>query len=373
MDETGVAISRLAARKFLTHRNDLRRDRGTGSNRTQVTAIECISADGRCLDPLIIWPTSTLRSDWTTHPTPGWHFACSPSGYNNRDIALEWFRHVFDPQTKPRANGRLRVLINNGFTAHESLEVLEFCHENNIILCRLPSHTSHKLQPCDVAVFGPLKTAYRERVEVHQQFRIIVGSIVTLAEPLSVTSLVALLNMPQDTIVLRLRPLHSVLRIPPDLGAPIRTLHLSFSDFLLSDKLQGKPFGVNGLHTHQMLLMRCLELLSGPDGLRENLCDLQYPGQPRQEVHPSLIDQRLSPAFQYACRYWVHHVQHSKVQIHDDDEVHVFLQKHFLHWLEALSLINRLTEVVGHVGLLQSLVSVSKLLEQFLGRGLALM
>jgi DDE superfamily endonuclease len=43
--------------------------------------------------------------------------------------------------------------------------VLQFCHENNIILCRLPSHTSHKLQPCDVAVFGPLKTAYRERVE----------------------------------------------------------------------------------------------------------------------------------------------------------------------------------------------------------------
>lgn len=52
---------------------------------------------------------------------------------------------------------------------HESLEVLTFCHENNIILCRLPSHTSHKLQPCDVGIFGPLKTAYREQVE--QLFR----------------------------------------------------------------------------------------------------------------------------------------------------------------------------------------------------------
>ncbi len=40
-----------------------------------------------------------------------------------------------------------------------------FCHDNNIILCRLPSHTSQKLQPCDVGVFGPLKTAYRERVK----------------------------------------------------------------------------------------------------------------------------------------------------------------------------------------------------------------
>lgn len=42
---------------------------------------------------------------------------------------------------------------------------MQFCYENNIILCRLPSHTSHKLQPCDVAAFGPHKTAYRELAE----------------------------------------------------------------------------------------------------------------------------------------------------------------------------------------------------------------
>jgi len=48
---------------------------------------------------------------------------------------------------------------------HETLEILEYCFENNIILCRLPSHTSHKLQPCDVGVFAPLKAAYRDQVE----------------------------------------------------------------------------------------------------------------------------------------------------------------------------------------------------------------
>ena len=40
-----------------------------------------------------------------------------------------------------------------------------YCFENNIVLCRLPSHTSHRLQPLDVSVFGPLKTAYRDQVE----------------------------------------------------------------------------------------------------------------------------------------------------------------------------------------------------------------
>jgi hypothetical protein len=57
------------------------------------------------------------------------------------------------------------VLISDGFGTHETLEALEFCFENNIILCRLPSHTSHKLQPCDVGVFARLKDEYRDEAE----------------------------------------------------------------------------------------------------------------------------------------------------------------------------------------------------------------
>lgn len=75
---------------------------------------------------------------------------------------------MFNPLTKRRA-GRPRILINDGLATHESLEVLTFYHENYIILWRLPSHTSHKLQRCDVAIFGPLKMAYQKQAE--QLFR----------------------------------------------------------------------------------------------------------------------------------------------------------------------------------------------------------
>ena len=149
----------------MIHKNDLRKCRGAAIKRTLVTAVKYISADGRCLSPLIIWPATTYRSDWTTYRTPGWHYAYSPSSFANTAIVLDWYRRVFDTQTKQRANHRPRILINDRFGPHESLEVMQFCHENNIILCRLPSHTSHKLQPCDVGVFGPLKTSYREHVE----------------------------------------------------------------------------------------------------------------------------------------------------------------------------------------------------------------
>lgn len=165
MDETGVMLSMLNSIKVLVGKDDPRDYRGTGVRRIMVTAIECVSADSRSLFPMIIWPATTHRSNWTTYPTPGWHYACSESGYTDSQITLEWLQRVFDPQTKARAHCRPRILICDGFETHETLEILEYCLTNNIILCRIPSHTSHKLQPCDIGVFGPLKTAYREEVE----------------------------------------------------------------------------------------------------------------------------------------------------------------------------------------------------------------
>jgi hypothetical protein len=80
-------------------------------------------------------------------------------------MALQWLKLVFNPQTVERANQKPRVLICDNFGTHETLEILEFCFQNNIILCRPPSHISYKLQPYDISVFGPLKAAYRNQIE----------------------------------------------------------------------------------------------------------------------------------------------------------------------------------------------------------------
>jgi hypothetical protein len=141
MDETGVMLSMLGSVKVLVGRDDLRSYRGARVKRTVVTAIECVSASGRSLNPMIIWPASTHRANWTTYPTPGWHYAYSESGYTDSKISLEWLKRVFDPQTKEQADQNPRLLISDGLATHETLEILEFCFSNNIFLCRLPSHT----------------------------------------------------------------------------------------------------------------------------------------------------------------------------------------------------------------------------------------
>lgn len=63
IDETGVMLSMLGSAKVLVGRDDSQDYRGAGVRRMIVTAVECISADGRSLLPLIIWPASTYRSN----------------------------------------------------------------------------------------------------------------------------------------------------------------------------------------------------------------------------------------------------------------------------------------------------------------------
>ena len=155
----------LGSIKILIGKDDLRDYRGIGVKRTIVTTVKYISADGRSLLPLLIWPASTHRSNWTTYPTPGWHYAHSENRYNDSKISLEWLTRVFDPQTRALAYQRPRALICDGFGTHKTLEVMEFWFKNNILLCRLHSHTSHKLQPGGIGIFAPLKTAYRDEVK----------------------------------------------------------------------------------------------------------------------------------------------------------------------------------------------------------------
>ena len=54
MDETGVLLSVLSSLKVLVGKDNLKNCRGASIKRMLVTTIECISADGRFLFPLII-------------------------------------------------------------------------------------------------------------------------------------------------------------------------------------------------------------------------------------------------------------------------------------------------------------------------------
>ena len=206
-----------------------------------------------------------------------------------------------------------------------------------------------------------------ERASRVQEFRELVGPIVLLAEPLSVLSLSGLLDVAPEIIFGRLNCLHSVLSIPSKTDVPIRTFHLSFRDFLIDPaKRTTNEFWVDEAECHKRIADCCLRLLhskdQGRDHLGRDICNLKEPGKLRIEIDAKTIDKSLPPHIQYACLHWVYHIEQSKDRVRDGDQVHLFLKRHFLHWLEALSLMGKISDSIAIIGILHSLLAVSQFL-----------
>ncbi|KAK8013501.1 hypothetical protein PG991_009094 [Apiospora marii] len=189
----------------------------------------------------------------------------------------------------------------------------------------------------------------REREESLGQFRTIIGSIVVLANPLSAPALSRILNTALDDVLESLALLHSVLSIPLSSELPIRLLHLSFRDFLLDPEKQNSQFWIDEKEVHRRLATKCLRVMNS--SLRTNICQGRH-----SEIDSQRINERLQPEIQYACRYWVYHLEQSGIIITDDCEVYNFLKSHLLHWLEALSLMNRASESLRVLTILSSLI-----------------
>jgi hypothetical protein len=77
---------------------------------------------------------------------------------------MKFIQH-FDKWTKHRVVGEYRLLILDGHGSHTTPEFDEYCAQNKIITLCMPPHTSHLLQPLDVACFGPFKQAYSRLVQ----------------------------------------------------------------------------------------------------------------------------------------------------------------------------------------------------------------
>lgn len=183
-------------------------------------------------------------------------------------------------------------------------------------------------------------TNLQRREKLTEEFGPIIGSIITLFEPLSAATLSGLLVVPVETMFPVLRSLYSVLDVPDSHDRPIRLLHHSFREFLLDQQkcidLDDRLW-IDEKWAHESLARSCLLLLS--KSLKRDLCDLRLPGAPAQGLAKRRVEESLPRHVQYACRYWIDHVNQSDIDLSDDSDVYEFLRRHFLHWLEALSLM----------------------------------
>lgn len=96
----------------------------------------------------------------------GLSVATSSNGWTEDFIGAEWFEKSFIPQATARNMSEKPILlILNGHGSHETSRILQLAEIHNIIILCLPPHTTHKLQPLNVGIFGPLQRAWLERCD----------------------------------------------------------------------------------------------------------------------------------------------------------------------------------------------------------------
>ena len=119
-----------------------------------ITVNCCLSAAGSALLSMIIYKQSFPSSPYKAEGIPGTLYAKSTNGYMDEELFFNWFSRLFVPRTNHLGK---RILFIDGHGSHISVRIIDFAGANNVILFCLPPHTTHLLQPLDVAVFSPLK------------------------------------------------------------------------------------------------------------------------------------------------------------------------------------------------------------------------
>ncbi|CAG8982452.1 hypothetical protein HYALB_00014077, partial [Hymenoscyphus albidus] len=196
-----------------------------------------------------------------------------------------------------------------------------------------------------------------EKEKAYAIRRKVLGSIVVSLSPLSAASLAMVLSVPERVVTRTLEKLQAILEVPNDPTRQLRLHHPSFRDFLLN-KDRCRNFWVDEKEAQGTLATRCIELMSKT--LEKDICELHAPGYQVTQVESSRLQQCLPPEVQYACLYWVQHLQRSGSQACNGDEAHRFLQEHLLHWLEALGWMGKTSEGIQAILSLEELVSAGK-------------
>lgn len=159
MDETGMSTVPKKTPKVVSVKGKKVVGKVVSAERgITVTAVMCMSVTGHFIPPAFIYPRKRTRPE-LLHEGPMQSICMvSDSGFINTSLFLKWLEH-FKSFAHPSQDEPVLLIMDN-HSSHISLEGTSYARDNHIVILTLPPHGSHKLQPLDVAVHGPLKTKY---------------------------------------------------------------------------------------------------------------------------------------------------------------------------------------------------------------------
>lgn len=130
--------------------------------RENTSALICCSAAGEKMPPLVIFKGKNIIENWlNVNEADKTFYAASKRGWMETSIFTNWFKKCFLPSLSEE---RPILLLYDGHSSHISPELIETAVEHQITIIKLPPHTTHVLQPLDVAVFKSLKNGWEKEL-----------------------------------------------------------------------------------------------------------------------------------------------------------------------------------------------------------------
>jgi hypothetical protein len=103
----------------------------------------------------------TRTDEWHT----AWINPCLPShGVHKERYLFQWFLHSIK-HTKPTKEDPIILVMDGHYSHTRNMEVIHLTRQNYIDVICLPPHSSHKIQPLDKTLIGPLKHSTSKKLK----------------------------------------------------------------------------------------------------------------------------------------------------------------------------------------------------------------
>jgi len=135
----------------------------SGERGELVTTICAVNAEGRFIPPCFIFPRTRYQNIFLRGAPSGSLGFATKSGWINDDIWFQFLKHFAAQACASKQKPALLVIDNH--SSHINIDAVNFASDNGIILLTVWPHTTHKMQPLDVSVYGPFKHFYNNALD----------------------------------------------------------------------------------------------------------------------------------------------------------------------------------------------------------------
>ncbi|XP_010882229.1 uncharacterized protein LOC105018472 isoform X1 [Esox lucius] len=163
MDETSTTAVQVMEKSSAYQGRELVEAMTSAERGTLVTMALAVNAQGDSIPPHFILPGEKVLDHFLSDRPAGCVVTSSASGWMQENDFLTFLQHFVKYTQASTQCPRLLLLDNHA--SHLCLRGIDYCQANGVVLLSFPPHCSHKLQPLERSVYGPLRRCTNRAID----------------------------------------------------------------------------------------------------------------------------------------------------------------------------------------------------------------